>query len=345
MILRGAARALPLSAALLGGAAQPAAAQPATAQPAPAQPYEPSPPPSVAYVTSPEDRLYRVAFDPQSRVWLGVAGAMDRGVSGVPVAMGDTPKPPGPRPAFEVDAGLGWRNRSAQGEGKDRITWQVDHRVIAGWVQPMPRADGVVPFDAALYGVSMLRHDATPSIVMPTSPPVGIPFPFDIGLDAEVGRVTTLAYPSLRALRFGVARGAITLDPWRSGMPGRSFEIGLGARYDLDAVPGAAPGVTAVVHRVAPMTAGSVRFRYQTADGITVVDCRGDVVPHYSSEGAWRLLALSSLHVERALIALADQPVAAVLEGGYRYDPKRTDAEAVSDFRVSLGLTMNLTLR
>jgi hypothetical protein len=258
---------------------------------------------------------------------------MDRGPTGAPI------------PAFEADFGLGYRNRSAQGEGRERVTWTVDHKVLAGWVQPVPRPDGMPALDAALYGVSMLRHDASPSIVLPTSPPVGIPFPFDIGLDAEVGRVTTLDYPSLRAVRVGVARGAVILDPWRSGVPGRSFQIGLGARYDLDAAPGAPMGSPAIIHRVAPMTAGSLRFRYQTGDGITVVDCRGDVVPHYSSEGAWRVLALSSVHVERALVALADQPVAAVLEGGYRYDPKRPDAEAVSDFRVSLGLTMNLSLR
>jgi hypothetical protein len=194
-----------------------------------------------------------------------------------------------------------------------------------------------------MYAVSMLRHDASPSIVLPTSPPVGIPFPFDVGFDAGVGRITTLAYPSLREVRVGVAHGAVVLDPWRSGAPGRSLAIGIGARYDLET--GTSGPMKPILHRVAPMTAGSLRFRVQTSDGLTVFDVRGDAVPHFTSERTWRFLALSSLHLERALIAIADQPIAAVLDGSYRYDPKRSDADAVSDFRVTLGLTVNLMLR
>ncbi len=308
------------------------------ARPAAAETVAADPPPAV-YDTSPEGHRFRVGFDPASHIWLGLAGALGRGPTGRPEA------------GFEVDAGLGYRNQSAQGTGVDRVAWQVDHRIVAGWVRPVPVVTGgvggsVPPLDAALYGVSMLRHDAAPSIMLPTSPPVGIPFPFDVGFDAEVGRVTTLAYPEpLRVIRFGVARGAFVLDPWRSGQPGQSFEIQIGARYDVDETTMKTALSPTVIHRVAPMTATSLRLRLQSRDGLAVVDCRGDVVPHYTSEGTWRLLALSSVHLERALIAIADQPVAAFLEGGYRYDPPRRDAEAISDFRVSLGLAMSLTLR
>jgi hypothetical protein len=201
----------------------------------------------------------------------------------------------------------------------------------------------VPPLDASLYAVSMLRHDASPSIVLPTSPPVGIPFPFDVGFDAEVGRITSLAYPSHHEVRVGVAHASVILDPWRSGAPGRSFAIGLGARYDLET--GTSGPKVPILHRVAPMTAASLRFRIQTSDGLTVLDARGEAVPHYTSEGSWRFLALSSLHLERALIAIADQPIAAVLDGSYRYDPPRSDAAGVSDFRVTLGLSVNLMLR
>jgi hypothetical protein len=88
-----------------------------------------------------------------------------------------------------------------------------------------------------------------------------------------------------------------------------------------------------------------LRFRFQSRDGLTVIDCRGDAVPHYTSEGMWRFLALSSVHLERTLIAISDQPIAAVLEGNYRLDPPRHGVGAVSDFRVSLGLRMNLNLQ
>jgi hypothetical protein len=314
------ASALALSAGL-------SAARAASAQPAPV---DPDPPPAT-YDTSPEGRRFRVGFDPGSRIWLGAAGVVGRDAAGT-IGGG-----------LEISAGFGLRNRSSTGEGKDRVAWENDHRVLPGWVRPIPGQAGLPSFDAALYSVTMLRHDSSPSIVVPTSPPVGIPFPFDVGLDADVGRFTSLAYPGLREARIGVARGALLLDPWRSGRPGHSLAFGVGARYDLETAIGGPRGP--VLHRVAPMTAGSVRFRYQTRDGITVVDVRGDAVPHFTSEGQWRFLATSTLHVERALIAVADQPVAAVLDGGYRYDPPRSDAPAVSDFRVSLGLSVNLMLR
>jgi hypothetical protein len=317
------ARALAVSTVL---AARGALAQPAT----PPAPLDPDPPPAV-YDVSPEGRRFRVGFDPGSRVWLGAAGTVARGVTTTVTG------------GLEVSAGVGIRNRSFTGEGKDRVSWENDHRILPGWVRPVPGPTGLPAWDAALYSVTMLRHDASPSIVVPTSPPVGIPFPFDVGLDADVGRVTSLVYPGLHEVRFGVVRGAFLLDPWRSGLPGHSLSFGLGARYDIET--GIAGTHGPVVHRVAPMTAGSVRFRYQTRDGITVVDFRGDAVPHFTSEGVWRFLAQGSLHVERALVALGDQPIAAFLDGGYRYDPQRSDAPAVSDFRASLGLSVNLMLR
>jgi hypothetical protein len=281
--------------------------------------------------TSPEGHRFRVGFDPGSRVWIGAAGSVARGTTSLATG------------GLEISAGIGIRNRSSTGEGKDRVSWENDHRILPGWVRPVPGPDGLPAYDAALYTVSMRRHDLSPSVVVPTSPPVGIPFPFDVGLEADVGRFTSLVYPGLETARIGVARGAFLLDPWRNGSPGHGLAFGVGARYDIDTPIGGSHGP--VIHRIAPMTAAAVRFRYQTPDGITVVDLRADAVPHYSSEGTWRFLALSSLHVERALIALNDQPIAAVLDGGYRYDPQRTDAPAVSDFRISLGLSLNLMLR
>jgi hypothetical protein len=69
------------------------------------------------------------------------------------------------------------------------------------------------------------------------------------------------------------------------------------------------------------------------------------VVPHWTSEARWKLAALSSVHLERALIAIDDQPIAAVLEGDYRFAPGTRDALAVHEVRVSLGLAFHLMLR
>ena len=295
-------------------------------------------PPAVAeqtptdWTTSPEGHRFRVGFDPGSRVWLGVAGALSR--DAYPPAAG-----------LEIDAGLGFRTRVSQGKGEELVSWQLDHRALAGWVQPVPRADGRPALDATAYGIYMLRHDASPSVVLPTSPPVSFAFPFDIGFEAETGHVTTLAYPApSTGLRFGVLRGALFVDPWRTGLPGRSFEIGIGARYDIDTVSVRGTALP-LIHRIAPMTAGSLHFRYQDRRGIAVVDARADVIPHYTTEGLWRVMALGSVRVERTLIAVNDQPFAAFVDGGYRYDPPRVGAPAANDLRVSAGLKVSFGLR
>ncbi|WP_437908487.1 hypothetical protein WME95_11840 [Sorangium sp. So ce327] len=300
---------------------------------------------------SEEGRRFRVRFDPASRVWLGVASALHRGAGG---AIEIEP---------EIDAGLSYRARSVTGSGPGRVVWQADHRVLAGRVSPAGQAlDGVPALDAALYGASFLRHDESPRVVLPMSPPIAVPFPFDIGAEAEVGRVSIPSIPRRQGdgspaplIRLGVARATAILDPWRTGEAGRSFEIGLGVRYDIDAYaespsPRAAParrtlGEPRVVHRIAPMTAGSLRLRLQSGDGLTVFDGRGDVVPHWTSEERWRVLVRSAAHVERILAAIDDQPIAAVIEGEYRLLPPALDVQAVHDLRVSLGLAFTLALR
>lgn len=323
-----------LAASLLAGSllsASPAAAEPPAAAP-----------PDATYETSVAGHRFRTGFDPASRIALGISGAVERGRAG------------GAAAAPELTAGLSYRTYRASGAGRERVSWQIDHRVASGWVQPPARAAALPTFDAALYGVDLLRHDASPSLVLPASPPVGIPFPFDVGLSTEVGRVTSPAFapaarapglPPVPALHVGVARGALLLDPWRSGVPGRSLEIGLGARYDLDVEGAPAPASPRVIHRVAPMTAGSLRLRVQSLDGRSLLDARGEVVPHWTSEGAWALLVLSAVRLERILIAVNDQPIAAVLDGEYRRYPATRSAEASSDFHVSLGLSLHLGLR
>ncbi len=185
------------------------------------------------------------------------------------------------------------------------------------------------------------------------SPPVSIPFPFDVGFELETGEVRVPAFlpsqhgPSAAVpmVHVGVIRGAFILDPWRSGVFGRSLEFGLGVRYDVDAYAEPTLSTPKVVHRVAPMTMGQIRFRYQTEDGLTVIDWRGEVVPHWTSELVWRTMAASTLYLERTLLAINDQPIAATIEGVYRYLPETGQIEELHDLRLSLGLRVALALK
>jgi hypothetical protein len=314
-----------------------AAAEPSLPKSAPE-----APPGSDDYAIDPETgHPFRVRFNPARRVWAAVSAAA--------LPLSDEPE----KPTFEGGFGIWLRSLFPSGQGSDLVVWQIEHRWVTGWVWPFYRiVEGIPAMDAALYSASMHRHDEAPSAVLPFTPPVSVPFPFDLGFEMEIGRVfvpgllpvSVSSGAPAPMLRVGVLRASIFLDPWRSGVPGRSFEIGVGARYDVDPIASPTLKEARMLHRIAPMTATSLRFRFQSMDGLTVLDLRGDFIPHWTSERTWKIMALAAGRVERTLIAINDQPIAAVLEGNYRRSPESEDLSAVNDVRISLGLMFNIEI-
>lgn len=287
---------------------------------------------------------FRVRFNPARRFSIGLGAAIEP-LSSAPA-----------KPAFEATIGLSVRSIYTFGQGPGLILWNIEHRILSGFLWPFRRMDAGAPvMDAALYSVSLHRHDEAPSAVLPFTPPVSVPFPFDIGFEAEVGRVfIPSALPESAAggsllpmVRIGVMRASAFLDPLRSVTPGRSIEIGVGARYDVDPTAKSASGGLGdvrMVHRIAPMTATSLRLRFQSEDGLNVLDLRGDFIPHWTSEQTWKIMALASGRLERTLLAINDEPIDLVLEGTYRRSPETETTRVVDDVRVSLGLTFNVQI-
>lgn len=291
---------------------------------------------------TPSGHRYRVRFDPFSR--LTVTGAMTVAHDGEGSAIA----------AFEAGFRIGYRKVYEFGTGQGRITWQIDHQLVTGTVRPFARpTPGMPSFDATLYRATMLRHSEDPSIVLPLSPPITVGFPLDVGLDVELGRVTAPIAPVTLPgfdqkqpwLHVGVVRTSFTLDPWRSGQTGRSLALGIGVRYDVDVY--GAPGLAQprFVHRVAPLTSGSARLRWQTDDGLLMLDVFGEAAPHWTSEDKWAFLANANARVDRTLIAINDQPIGAFAEVGYRYLPEGIGAPALHDVHGTLGISASLSLK
>lgn len=294
------------------------------------------------YKVSAGGHPYRVRFDPASR--LTVTGGLTVMHDGEGSALA----------AFEAGFSVGYRKVYTFGAGESRITWQVEHRIPYGTVRPWVRPIAGFPsFDATLYRATLLRHSESPSIVLPFSPPVTVGFPFDVGLDVELGRVTVPVTPVVLPgfdqkqpwVHVGVVRTSFLLDPWRSGKTGRSLALGVGVRYDVDVYGAPTLEKPRFVHRVAPLTSGSARFRYQTDDGLLTLDVFGEAAPHWTSENKWAFLANASARVDRTLIAINDQPIGAYAEVGYRYLPDGLGAPALHDVHGTLGISASISLK
>jgi hypothetical protein len=301
-------------------------------------PSAPSEPPT--YQHDPHGHPYRVRFDLGSRALIGAAVAFTTtGDAGVVI----TP---------ELQAGLHFRSFTEDGEGEERSSWRIDNRLIdVAWLWPVHRPGGMPSMSATVYRGQYLRHSA-PYLIIPSSPPARIFFPFDVGVDLTAGQVWAPAStqtlnrgPEIPLLRLTTLAAYVVLDPWRSGRAGDSFEMGFGMRYDID-IEGdnlRAFDSPDIIHRIAPFTSTSLRLHLEDLPGLTALDLRAELTPHWSSENEdWRLSSSSTLHLERTLIAINDQPVALTLDASYRHHPSTDRVPTADEWRATLGLALLL---
>lgn len=282
---------------------------------------------------------FKVRFNPFQRISVGAA---------VPVYSTTHPGFVG----TELHSSIVYRSYWRWGEGPGLVSWQLEHNFTHGWVRP-GEIRQLPTGDATIYSVSGLRHDESPKAVLPTSPPVGIPFPFDYGFDADVGRFmaplgearSQTSNANIPIARISPIRVSIFLDPWRSGHPGRSFEIGVGTRYEMELIdPQRNNNWRTNIHRVAPMTASHIRFRWQDKPGLTWIDLRGEIAPHWTSEQRWATLFMSQAHIERTIAAINDQPINFWVDSSVRHTPESRELKEFTEARVALGLSLGFNL-
>jgi hypothetical protein len=291
------------------------------------------------YTTDEWGRRFRVAFDPATQLRLGLLAGIT-GTSGAPQA------------ATALETGLSVRTLGRSRKHGQEVRWQLDHRLVWGHLMPAtPAAGGLRAFDASAYAGTWLRHADASYLVLPTEPPRNVYFPLDIGVDLEFGRFRA---PPARpgdgeapaVMRIGAARAAVLLDPIRSSRTGNSLEFGMGARYDLDLVGTGGLLHPVTVHRLAPFTATSLRWRWQDRRGLTHADAAASWYPHWSSDGRWTSRAAEARgRLQRVVVALNDEPIAVVLDSSYNLYPELRGVQADREFRVQAGLSVGVQLR
>ena len=194
-----------------------------------------------------------------------------------------------------------------------QATWLQLHHVLrssvsVGALRPTLRA--------VAYEGHWRRHVAEPYIAVPTTPPIRLPFPFDISFDVSAisfeRRFSEGPGWTLEPLR-----AAVMLDVLRSA--GNRFHLAIGpeAHY-LIRHDGLAP-----VHELAPFSGGLVYLWLATEDGRWMLSLRGSLGAAFSvTQGGgvspFVLQARVELAGERVLMAINDQPLSVTLRAGAR---------------------------
>jgi hypothetical protein len=251
---------------------------------------EPAPP---TWIERPAGVRFRVRFDPGERLVIGAGLAAGTGAHATSV---------GVAPALE----LGVHRRSAPPAPDWDVYWKRDHQLAHLRLAP-------ARIDVALYRGLYLRHSREGTLTIPSSPPVALPLPFDVGLRTEIGRLAgPLGLPNAGEprLRAGVVHGEALADFWRSPHPGRWLAAGVGARYDVGLGRDAA-GALAPDHLVTPMSALALALHGERRDGLAAGGVRGEAAYRWSSARGWEPNLRAEAEAEATPLAINDRPLSA----------------------------------
>jgi hypothetical protein len=233
-----------------------------------------------------------------------------------------------------LDAGLGLRLRGERdSKSKAGTSWLLAHRLLAfdaRWA-PAERHLGLTAYE----GIAR-RHVDEGSLLLPTTPPIRLPFPFDLGLYGRAAQYERRVEDG-PGWTLETARLAVLLDPLRSSS-GR-FHLGFGPslahllRHDGSELH----------HELTPLTALQVVVSAESEDGLWVFRASGHAGwtfdPGAFPSGA-TFRARGELMLERVLVALNDQPVSLQLKAGGAY----RDAGALAQSEWSVGGAVKVQL-
>jgi hypothetical protein len=288
-----------------------------------------SPTPSV-WKTGPDGTPFRVSFDPGHRLLLGVATDIRAGV-------GASSSPSSWAPALEV--GLLLRSE-APAPGWD-VNWSLNQELLHLRLVA-PHGERGTGIDGHLYRGLFLRQSREGTLTIPSSPPVSLPLPFDVGLLVEVGQSRGAVWPVTGGapVELGVVHGEVLADFWRSHQPGRWLTAGIGARHDLG-LSRDGNGALVQDHRIAPMTALSLAVHGERSDGLLAGGVRLEGAYRWSSLRGWERAYRVEADAEAIPLALNDRPLSVFTTASASPEP----GTGAPDVRIVAGLRISQPLR
>jgi hypothetical protein len=190
------------------------------------------------------------------------------------------------------------------------LLWFNTHRILVTEATPGNTRRGLT---TTLYEGTFRRHLEEGFILIPTSRPIRIPFPFDVTLAVRAGHLERRVWEG-PGLTVETGRAALLLDPVRSVSGRLWLGFGPAAIHSLRRMP---DGL--LEHEISPFTSALLDTGYETVDGWWTVRASALAGWINSFEGDRRFRARADASVERILFALNDQPLWLQLYGSYAY--------------------------
>ena len=234
-----------------------------------------------------DDSPYRTCFDPGERIEVSVGPSF------------------GNQPVAGTLTGAIRLRKNRRSHHDPGLLWNRDHTILEAHLELPQMSFDKPQIEATAYqGVFIRRYEEGALVVPVGSNPLRIPFPFDVGIEAEVGRFFYDRADPDHA-RLGVLRAAPVLDAARRIPGAYRFAFGPELSYALGLQRSGAPR-----HSITPFSGGVVDLRFETDDGLWVGTIRGRVAYELEVKGPGRLAWSAGADLERVLFAIDDRPLA-----------------------------------
>lgn len=262
---------------------------------------------------------FPTCFDPGNGFELGVFG-FDR----IGVQSGDMHV----SPTFTGAILLRTERTSVSKEG---TLWFNEHRFLDTRAQPDSNQRSLL---VTAYQANLRRHLKQGFLLVPSTPPIRLPFPFDFSINLSLLRYERRVFEG-GGYTVETGRAAVLLDPLRSPTGAIRLAVGPSLSHELRVRQGGD-----VTQEFSPMTSLYGEFVAETDDGWWNVRASGLAGYVFTPDGNTFFRARAEGSVDRLLFALNDQPIDLRLSGSYA----RSDAGLMhrSEWTVSLGLVMRL---
>lgn len=250
---------------------------------------------------------FAICFDPGNRLYVDLSASNLR-----------------TGPAVGLGFGLAIRHR-VETDDPD-VNWRLEHFIGRATLTGDQLA-------GVLYSGRFLRHAVDGHVLLPTSRPRKLYVPFDIGMEAEVGRIDRGA--DADDFEMGVIHAAILFEFVRSSGFRRRIAIGPVVRWDMAV---AADASTIDRHVVTPFSTGLLDCYLESRRGLTRTHLRVLAGTAWSTTGQWHTQVDAQASLERVVVAINDRPLSLFTRVGYTYDPTATgDGDNVQQWRATLG--------